>query len=63
MTNRSATVGFLYPGYSAEDDYPLLEGKAGLAPGCPWSTRTWARTPTGWTRCWRWARSTGCPTD
>ncbi|MEV0405057.1 maleate cis-trans isomerase [Actinoallomurus sp. NPDC050550] len=27
MTDRTATVGFLYPGYSAEDDYPLLESK------------------------------------
>lgn len=27
MTDRTATVGFLYPGYSAEDDYPLLETK------------------------------------
>lgn len=25
MTDRTVTVGFLYPGYSAEDDYPLLE--------------------------------------
>lgn len=27
MTDRTVTVGFLYPGYSAEDDYPLLESK------------------------------------
>jgi maleate cis-trans isomerase len=27
MTDRTATVGFLYPGYAAEDDYPLLESK------------------------------------
>jgi maleate cis-trans isomerase len=27
--DRTATVGFLYPGYSAEDDYPLLESKVG----------------------------------
>jgi maleate cis-trans isomerase len=24
-TDLAATIGFLYPGYSAEDDYPLLE--------------------------------------
>lgn len=35
MTNRSATVGFLYPGYSAEDDYLLLESKAGLGARLP----------------------------
>jgi maleate cis-trans isomerase len=29
MAARTAKVGFLYPGYSAEDDYPLLESKVG----------------------------------
>lgn len=29
MTDRTACVGFLYPGFSAEDDYPLLERKLG----------------------------------
>ncbi len=29
MADRTATVGFLYPGHSAEDDYPLLESLIG----------------------------------
>ncbi|WP_030911875.1 decarboxylase [Streptomyces sp. NRRL F-5126] len=35
MADRAATVGFLYPGHSAEDDYPLLQDRAGGAVRLP----------------------------
>jgi maleate cis-trans isomerase len=31
MTHSTHTVGFLYPGHSAEDDYPLLERRLGTS--------------------------------
>ncbi len=63
-------LGFLYPGHSAEDDYPRIEQLLGSDVRLQLVHTDMGRTPTGSTRCARWARrpgsrrasrSCGCP--